>query len=816
MMHEERLNTRVSALGRAVRYGLITAVAAVMGVAFLWSPTASGAAQCSIVGSIGFVVATGDGPVVISRDAGGSLSNIRVNGQSCGPIGLISKMVIQPAVGNQDIIIDQTNGRFEPGLGSESGGIAELEFEIDGGLGTDSLRIIGTSGNDVIAFGMNGVALNNDADVDITKVVGLESFAAEGRGGADLISGAGGTNGTTGAFTSPIRFVGGTGNDTLQGGSSSSDLADYAGAPTGVVVDLRAGTATGDGSDTLTAIEQVNGTPFNDIVTFKPDQIEAAYLLGGDDVCKQVSRGVNDGGVEGDTCDGGPGNDTYDGSGILRNSPGISIDFINGIVSGSGPDFIPGVENAVGTEGDDEVTFKPDQINVAQMLGGDDVCKQVSRGVNDGGVEGDTCDGGAGRDKYDATGILRNSPGISIDFINDIVGGSGPDFIPGVEDVDGTNGEDSVTFQPDEINVARMMGGDDVCKQVSRGVNDGGVEGDTCDGGAGVDTYDASGVLRNSPGISMDFLNNIVSGSGPDFIPGVENGIGTNGDDNFIDADNDCNLVRGGAGDDVWVAGSQRPGSENDPQRGQCGDDVDLGEGGEVLGDLLDYTNTVHNSPGVLIDLANGIVSGSPEDKGANAERARGSGGDDRIIGNSEDNVLEGGDGDDVISGGGGNDTMDGGAGFDTLTSSGSDDGITCNNGQPQAGEGDSATSFEGCQGGSGNDVIYGTNGDDILYGGGGNDTIYGLNGNDTIYGEDGDDFIDGGNGNDTLYGGAGNDEIHGGANGGDTLYGEAGDDQLFGGNGPDSLDGGEGIDTLDGGEGPDACIGENQTRCES
>ncbi len=815
MLNEKPLAKRASKRGRVVRFGLTTAVAAAIGVAFMWSPTASATAQCSIIGNIGFVVATGDGPVVISRDPGGGLSNIRVNGASCGPIGLISKMIVQPAIGNQDIVLDQTNGRFEPGLGSESG-IAELEFEIDGGLGTDSLRIIGTSAHDVVAFGTNGIALNGDADTDITKAVGLESFANEGRAGADLLTGAGNTNGTTGAFTSAITFVGGTGNDTLRGGSSGSDVAEYATAPGGVVVDFRAGTATGDGSDTLTAIEQFNGTPFNDTVTFKPDQINVARLRGGNDTCKQVSRAVNDGGVEGDTCDGEAGIDTYDASGVLRNSPGISLDFLNNLVIGSGPDFIPGIENGIGTDGEDVVIFQPDEINVAQMLGGDDVCKQVSRGINDGGVEGDTCDGGPGRDKYDATGILRNSPGISLDFLNNLVIGSGPDFIPGVEDADLTNGEDVVVFQPDEINVARMMGGDDVCKQVSRGVNDGGVEGDTCDGGAGIDTYDGSGILRNSPGISLDFLNNLVTGSGPDFVPGVENGIGTNGDDNFIDANDDCNEVRGGAGDDIWVAGTQRPGSENDPQRGQCGDDVDLGEGGEVVGDLLDYTNTVHESPGVLIDMLNGIVSGSPEDKGANSERARGSGGDDTIVGSLEDNVLEGGDGDDVISGGGGDDQMDGGNGFDTLTSSGSDDGITCDDGQPQAGEGDSATSFEGCQGGSGNDVIYGTSGNDTLFGGGGDDQIYGLNGDDTIDGGDGNDFIDGGNGNDTLSGGAGNDEIHGGTNGGDMLSGGPGDDQLFGGNGPDNLDGQDDNDNLDGGEGPDSCTGETETNCES
>ncbi|MEX0875024.1 MAG: adhesin, partial [Actinomycetota bacterium] len=314
------------------------------------------------------------------------------------------------------------------------------------------------------------------------------------------------------------------------------------------------------------------------------------------------------------------------------------------------------------------------------------------------------------------------------------------------------------------------------------------------------------------------FLNNIVTGSGPDFIPGVENGVGTTGDDTFIDADDDCNLVRGLEGDDVWIASFDRPGSESDPQRGTCGDDVDLGEGGEVAGDTIDYQNTVANSPGVLINLPAGIVSGSPEDRAANAENAYGSEHDDVIIGSPENNVIKGRSGDDTISGGGGEDDMDGGPGTDTLVS-GPGDSVTCNlaTGEVQGDEGDTTTSFETCGGGEGDDIIYGTNGDDIIDGGGGNDQIFGGNGQDTIFGGEGDDFIDGQNGSDTVYGGEGNDTLRGGSNGNDTIFGDAGDDDIDGGNGDDTLDGGDGFDVVEGGAGNDSCVnGEQVTGCET
>ena len=43
------------------------------------------------------------------------------------------------------------------------------------------------------------------------------------------------------------------GNDTISGGGGSQDIASFATAPNpGVVVNLTAGTATGDGHDTIT------------------------------------------------------------------------------------------------------------------------------------------------------------------------------------------------------------------------------------------------------------------------------------------------------------------------------------------------------------------------------------------------------------------------------------------------------------------------------------------------------------------------------------------------------------------------------------
>jgi Ca2+-binding RTX toxin-like protein len=76
------------------------------------------------------------------------------------------------------------------------------------------------------------------------------------------------------------------------------------------------------------------------------------------------------------------------------------------------------------------------------------------------------------------------------------------------------------------------------------------------------------------------------------------------------------------------------------------------------------------------------------------------------------------------------------------------------------------------------NQTLTGTAGADNLSGGAGNDTISGLGGIDTLSGGDGNDSIDGGTGADSISGGDGNDTI-------------------IGGTGFDTLDGGTGVDTF-------------------
>jgi Ca2+-binding RTX toxin-like protein len=82
-------------------------------------------------------------------------------------------------------------------------------------------------------------------------------------------------------------------DDLVSGGGGTSDDVSYGTSPDPVTVDLVAGTATGDGTDTLVGIEAIIGSTHDDT------------LIG------DANDNIINGGVGNDTCTGGGGNDTF-------------------------------------------------------------------------------------------------------------------------------------------------------------------------------------------------------------------------------------------------------------------------------------------------------------------------------------------------------------------------------------------------------------------------------------------------------------------------------------------------------------------------
>ncbi|MDY0883454.1 hypothetical protein ACFPL7_10885 [Dongia soli] len=158
--------------------------------------------------------------------------------------------------------------------------------------GFDPLQIFrGGEGNDIVNGGkLDDQVVGDNGDDTLRGGEGNDHL--DGAGWQDRLEGGDGNDTLLGGGSGDT-LIGGLGDDHMDGGSSV-DKVDYS-AAAAVTVDLLAGTATGDGNDTLIDIETVLGSAFKDSITGNA----AANTLEG-----------NNGD---DTLHGGGGNDTLTG-----------------------------------------------------------------------------------------------------------------------------------------------------------------------------------------------------------------------------------------------------------------------------------------------------------------------------------------------------------------------------------------------------------------------------------------------------------------------------------------------------------------------
>jgi Ca2+-binding RTX toxin-like protein len=176
---------------------------------------------------------------------------------------------------------------------------------LDGGADTDTVSYAGATGS-ITAYLWNGQVTGDGTDT----LVGIETLigsgfndrldgtntanSLDGGAGADSLYGYGGND----------TLTGGIGNDVLDGGADT-DTASYAGATGAVTAYLWNSQATGaGGTDTLTNIENLIGSAFND-------------RLDGTNSANSVEGGTGADSLYGyggaDTLTGGAGNDVLDG-----------------------------------------------------------------------------------------------------------------------------------------------------------------------------------------------------------------------------------------------------------------------------------------------------------------------------------------------------------------------------------------------------------------------------------------------------------------------------------------------------------------------
>lgn len=188
--------------------------------------------------------------------------------------------------------------------------------------------IFGTPGNDTITGTAGPDVIHGLAGNDTINGLGGNDIICGGPGN-DKLSGGDGSDKLFGQDGNDI-LKGGAGNDRLTGGTGN-DTADYAAAASAVTVNLSTGSATGEGTDVLNTVENITGSPYNDILT---GNIAANVLkgLGGNDTLN--SLGGNDklyGGAGDDTLDGGVDTDTCDGGSHVSGDSAANCETLIGI-----------------------------------------------------------------------------------------------------------------------------------------------------------------------------------------------------------------------------------------------------------------------------------------------------------------------------------------------------------------------------------------------------------------------------------------------------------------------------------------------------
>jgi hypothetical protein len=184
------------------------------------------------------------------------------------------------------------------------------------GLGGND-RIVGLGGDDVLKGGSGADSIDGDGGDDLVLGESNNDTALDGGPGNDQILGGAGHD----------KLIGDTGDDQLEGaagrdwllpgpgadlvsGDADADKIDFKDSPAAVDIDLLDGTSTGEGSDTVSGVEIVIGSPFGDRIDGSAGPDELNGYNGNDTINGRGGDDFIDGGRNTDACDQGPGGGT--------------------------------------------------------------------------------------------------------------------------------------------------------------------------------------------------------------------------------------------------------------------------------------------------------------------------------------------------------------------------------------------------------------------------------------------------------------------------------------------------------------------------
>jgi Ca2+-binding RTX toxin-like protein len=453
---------------------------------------------------------------------------------------------------------------------------------IDGGNGNDIMNgasgndwLQGGAGNDVINGGLgidtasyaealSGVTINlnistnqNTGGAGIDRLIGIENV--EGSAFDDVltahVSGSKLFGGNGNNF-----FLGGAGNDVLAGTyangnynyeASAINTVSYAGATGGVTVSLNNGSSSqniggGQGFDTLTNINRLIGSNFDDV--FTTGYSGGQHLEGG----AGNDRMVVDQGYAEYTLDGGSGVDTLALGNYFNNINGMTLDlgsteaqfYESGTAVGSMT--LSGFENAMGSWGKDHITGT------------------TGNNILEGSKGDDTLDGGTGID----TLSYANSQNIyyqiipdPVTFTNRMIGITISLAITTAQNTGTEHGIDTVTgFE----NLIGTLADDVLTGNASSNTIEGGAGNDTISGGAGLDTASyASAGSSVTVNLSLTGIQS-TGGAGNDTLIDMERLLGSdfndqltgNNADNWLTGGLGADQLTGAGGSDQFLYGS--------------------------------------------------------------------------------------------------------------------------------------------------------------------------------------------------------------------------------------------------------------------
>jgi Ca2+-binding RTX toxin-like protein len=419
------------------------------------------------------------------------------------------------------------NDTLDGADGSDTVSGGDGDDTVDGGGGDNFDLLSGGPGNDRI----NGKRAQqaSDDEVDYRQAGGavqidLQNQRATGEGTdtlsgiewavgsqfGDTITGSNGSNVINGAGGND-RVDGGPGGDLLSGDGGDDTVAGGAGAGTGVLdqdyvvytdapgpvsVDFTAGRTSGWGNDSVTGIEGVFGSRFNDLLVGS-DNDNLLWGRDGDDELRGQA-----------------------GENFALYSKPVDANLAQGRAVGEGTDRLVGIVGVVGSSGNDTITGDPKRNVLVGGVGGVDVLDGgagpdvlVSGGPStllgglgadrlDGGGANDQLDGGAGDDLLaggggddainggdgleDAVNYLF-AAGVHVDLQQGTATGEGTDRLSNIEAVNGSTRDDQITGDPKANSLSGGDGNDTVAGGAGADFLDGGVGRNALDGGAGSD-----------------------------------------------------------------------------------------------------------------------------------------------------------------------------------------------------------------------------------------------------------------------------------------------------------------------------------------